>query len=65
MGFLEQIAARGWVFVALLTIIVILSVCAMMRTRRDMRLKPRTTVPRRKAPRHGSDRRWEGQRRKR
>ena len=62
---LEQIVARPWVFFALLMVIVVLSVCAAIRTRRDMRLKPRTSVPRRKTPRGSNDRRWEGQRRKR
>lgn len=61
----ETIIARPWAFLGLIAVLIVLSLCAALRTRHDMKLKRRTTVPRRKTPRGAKDRRWEGQRQNR
>ncbi len=61
---IENILARPWMFFALVLLIVLLSLCAIVRSRRDLNLKQRTGVPRRKGPRANVDRRWDAQRKK-
>ncbi len=61
---IEAIIDRPGAFFVLVVVIAVLSLCAILRSRRDLNLRRRTSAPRRRIPRPDTDRRWEAQRRR-